>query len=460
MSTKTKKAPSVQASAQTEEKIDFKKILPIIAVVMVDLLGLTIIIPLLPLYAASLQITPLLIGVLNAIYPVTQLIGAPILGRLSDRYGRKPILVVSQLGTLFGFLLLGFANSFWLLLLSRAIDGFSGGNISTAQAMIADTTTEKTRTQGLGLIGAAFGLGFTVGPVLAFASLALSGNNYRVPAFIAAFFSLISVLLSAFWLQETQDPTHRSETHSSNLFHPSALFKALQNPQVGLLLLLAFAQQFAFGGFENVIPLFNVSRLGLNASGNALVFVFVGIIVVAVQGGLIGKWSRRWGERKLIFAGLALLALALALTALTPARPAPWYSRAELQAELHAAQPGSTLSATGNQVALPGDTNKGWIGLVWLLIAMIPASIGGGILQPSINSLITKRVTPKQRGEMLGTSAALVSAANVLAPLVGFALFEAVSISAPLWLWAGVMALLFVWAVQQLKPGREVAAGV
>lgn len=448
------KKVKTSTAVAAEEKLDFKKVLPIFVVVMVDLLGLTIIIPLLPLYAASLQISPLVIGVLNAVYPVAQLIGAPILGRLSDRYGRKPVLIASQLGTLIGFILLGFANTFALLFLSRLIDGFSGGNISTAQAMMADSTTEKTRTQGLGLIGAAFGLGFTVGPVIAFAALALSGNNYRAPAFIAALFSLASVLLSIFWLKETQDPTHRSMDAATSVFNPTALFKALKNPQVGLLLLLAFAQQFAFGGFENVIPLFNVSRLGLNASGNALVFVFVGIIVVAVQGGLIGQWSRRYGERKLIFAGLALLTLALALTALTPAVPAPWYSRTELQAELHATQSG----ATGAQVILPADTNKGWSGLAWLLVAMIPASVGGGILQPSINSLITKRVTPQQRGEMLGTSAAMVSAANVLAPLIGFALFQAVSISSPFWLWAVVMAGLLIWAVQRLKPGREIAS--
>ena len=456
MSAKKVKTPTVVA---VEEKLDFKKILPIFVVVMVDLLGLTIIIPLLPLYAAALQVSPFMIGVLNAVYPVAQLIGAPILGRLSDRYGRKPVLIASQLGTLLGFLVLGFANSFALLFVSRLIDGFSGGNISTAQAMMADSTTEKTRTQGLGLIGAAFGLGFTVGPVIAFASLALSGNNYRAPAFIAALFSLASVLLSIFWLKETQDPTHRSKAVTTSIFNPAALFKALGNPQVGLLLLLAFAQQFAFGGFENVIPLFTVSRLGLNASGNALVFVFVGIIVVAVQGGLIGQWSRRYGERKLIFAGLALLAVALALTALTPSVPAPWYSHSELQAELHATQSGAPTTQTSAQVILPADTNKGWSGLTWLLIAMIPASIGAGILQPSINSLITKRVTPQQRGEMLGTSAALVSAANVLAPLVGFALFQAVSISSPFWLWAVVMAGLFVWAWQRLKPGREVMVG-
>ena len=146
-------------SPVAEDKLDFKKILPIFVVVLIDLLGLTIIIPLLPLYATSFGANPWTIGLLSAAYPVMQVVGAPLLGRLSDRYGRKPIMIASQIGTLIGFLVLGFANTLAVLFLARVIDGLSGANISTAQAMIADSTTEKTRTQGLGLLGAAFGLG-------------------------------------------------------------------------------------------------------------------------------------------------------------------------------------------------------------------------------------------------------------------------------------------------------------
>src|SRR5512144_653460 len=142
---------------QPAEKLDFKRILPIITIVFVDLLGLSIIIPLMPLYAARFSATPLVIGLLQATYPLMQFIGAPILGRLSDRYGRKPVLVISQIGTLIGFLVLGFSNALWMLFLSRIIDGLSGANISTAQAALSDSTSEKTRTQGLGLLGAAFG---------------------------------------------------------------------------------------------------------------------------------------------------------------------------------------------------------------------------------------------------------------------------------------------------------------
>src|ERR1044071_6875918 len=177
---------------RTTDKLDFKRVLPIVAIVLVDLIGLSIIIPILPYFAARFSATPIVIGVLQASYPMMQFIGAPILGRLSDRFGRKPILIVSQIGTLAGFVLLGFANTLWLLFLSRIIDGLSGANISTAQAAIADSTNEKTRTQGLGLVGAAFGVGFILGPIIAYLVLLASKGDYRTVALTAAFFSLIS----------------------------------------------------------------------------------------------------------------------------------------------------------------------------------------------------------------------------------------------------------------------------
>src|SRR5512145_1365713 len=125
-------------TSETADKLDFKRVLPIIVIVLVDLIGLSIIIPILPYFAARFSATPIVIGILQATYPLMQFVGAPILGRLSDRFGRKPILVASQIGTLSGFILLGFANTLWLLFLSRIIDGLSGANISTAQAAISD----------------------------------------------------------------------------------------------------------------------------------------------------------------------------------------------------------------------------------------------------------------------------------------------------------------------------------
>ena len=152
----------------SEEKLGFKRILPIFIIVLIDLLGLTVIIPLMPLYAAKFHADAFTIGLLGVTYPMFQFLGAPLLGRISDRYGRKPILIISQLGAFIGFLVPGFANTLWMLFLARLIDGISGANLSTAQAAISDNTTAKTRTQGLGLLGAAFGIGLTLGPIIAF----------------------------------------------------------------------------------------------------------------------------------------------------------------------------------------------------------------------------------------------------------------------------------------------------
>jgi DHA1 family tetracycline resistance protein-like MFS transporter len=452
------------AATSPEERLDFKKILPIFVIVLIDLLGMTIIIPLMPLYATAFGANALMIGFLGAAYPVMQFIGAPLLGRLSDRFGRKPVLFASQVGTLIGFLVLGFANSLWLLFLSRIIDGLSGANISTAQAAITDSTTEKTRTQGLGLLGAAFGLGFVVGPIIAFVSLSLSGNDYRVPAFVAAAFSLISILLTWFWLDETLPAEKRGRPDGASkrsALSFGAMFSALRHPAVGLLLALMFAQQIAFGGFEQLLSLFTLNRLGLNASGNAVIFVFVGVIVVAVQGGFIGPWSRKLGDRRLIYIGLAALAVGLALTAFTPHQPVPWYSKAGMTAELQASGDFRTHENPTTQslpIALPDDSNKGWLGLGWILLAMVPASIGGGVLQPSINSLITKRVGREDVGGILGISAAFLSGANAIAPLIGGAIFQAFGSTMPFLLGGLLMAALWLASVQWVKPGREESA--
>jgi DHA1 family tetracycline resistance protein-like MFS transporter len=446
------------ASPVQEDKLDIKKVLPIFVIVLIDLLGMTVIIPLMPLYATAFGANALVIGFLGAVYPAMQFIGAPILGRLSDRYGRKPVLLVSQFGTLIGFLVLGFSNALWMLFLSRLIDGLSGGNISTAQAAITDSTTDKNRTQGLGLIGAAFGLGFVIGPVIAFTSLAISGNDYRVPAFVAAVFSAISILLTWSWLEETHPTEKRGLAGRRPGFSMEALFQALRHPAVGVLLALIFAQQIAFGGFEQLLSLFTLSRLGLNAAGNAVIFVFVGVLVVSVQGGFIGPWSRKLGDRRLIYTGLAALALGLALTALTPHLPVPWYSKEEMTAELRASGDFRTHENPTTQnlsIELPDDSQTGWLGLAWILAAMVPVSIGGGILQPSINSLVTKRIGKDEVGGILGISTALLSLANAIAPVIGGAIFYAFGSTMPFLLGGLLMAALWLGAIRWIKPGRE-----
>lgn len=450
------KAP-MDASANAD-KLNFKLVFPIFVIVLIDLLGLTIIIPLLPLYAATFGANPLMIGIIGATFPLLQLIGSPLLGGLSDRFGRKPVLIVSQIGTLIGFLLLGAANALPLLLLSRAIDGLSGANIVAAQASISDITTERNRAQGLGLIGAAFGLGFTIGPALAGIALALTGNDYRVPAYLAAGFSLLSIILTIVWFKETLPPEKRGmRKEGGNLLQN--VRRAFSLPVVALLLILIFMQQLVFGGFEQLLPLFTLSRLGLDGAGNALLFVFVGVILVIVQGKYIGPLSRRFGERKLILAGLGLLAVGLTLASITPEQPVTWYSREAMIAEMDS---GSTAVSEGGivnvTVPLPDDSQTGWLGFGWMLVALIPASIGGGILSPSINSLITKNVARTEIGATLGVSSSLLSLANVITPILGGGLFQFLGSTAPFLIGGIALALLMWMSMRRLPPAASAAA--
>lgn len=431
----------MEAIHPSTEKLDFKRILPIIVIVFVDLLGLSIIIPLLPLFAARFSATPFVIGVLQAAYPLMQFVGAPILGRLSDRFGRKPILIASQIGTLAGFILLGFANTLGLLFLSRIIDGLSGANMSTAQAAISDSTNEKTRTQGLGLIGAAFGMGFILGPVIAFLVLAASGQNYQAVAFTAAFFSLASILLTAFWFRETKT-SDSSLASARRPFSLDTMMDALRRPQIGFLLAIMFFYQVAFGGYEQLFSLFTLTRLGMDARDTTGLFVLAGLFIVIVQGGFVGRWSKQKGDRWLVILGVSTLAIGLIGTALTPRIPVPWYDQAKVLERL--AGEGEVHVAVQNiKVDLPEQSARGWFGIVWLLIASFPAALGGGVLHPAVNSLITKSSDPGEVGGMLGVSSAFYSAANAVAPLFYGSLFQ--WLGAPVPFMAGGLILLVLW---------------
>jgi len=433
---------TMTSSEQSSEKLDFKRILPIIVIVFVDLLGLSIIIPLLPLYAARFNATPFVIGVLQATYPLMQFLGAPILGRLSDRFGRKPILVISQIGTLAGFILLGFANTLTLLFLSRIIDGLSGANISTAQAAIADSTNEKTRTQGLGLIGAAFGLGFVFGPIIAFIVLAATGQNYQAVAWTAAFFSFASILLTSFWFSETR--TADSASALRKKFSFTALSEALRRPKIGFLLVLMFFYQIAFGGYEQLFSLFTLTRLGMDARDTSGLFVLAGLFIIVVQAGFVGRWSKQKGDRWLVIMGVSTLALGLIGTALTPAIPVPWYEQTKVMDTL-AGEGAIRVSIQNIQIQLPDQAARGWFGIIWLVIASFPAALGGGVLHPAVNSMISKLSDKSEVGGMLGVSASMYSAANAIAPLFYGALFQ--WFGAPVPFMAGGLILLVLWFI-------------
>jgi DHA1 family tetracycline resistance protein-like MFS transporter len=433
----------MSTSQPPAEKLNFKRILPIIVIVFVDLLGLSIIIPLLPLYAARFSATPIVIGILQATYPLMQFVGAPILGRLSDRFGRKPVLVLSQIGTFAGFILLGFANTLTLLFISRIIDGLSGANISTAQAAIADSTNERTRTQGLGLVGAAFGLGFVLGPVIAFIVLAATGQNYQAVAWTAAFFSLASIFLTLFWFRETitADSIPASKRRP---FSFGAMLEALRRPQIGFLLITMFFYQVAFGGYEQLFSLFTLTRLGMDARDTSGLFVLAGIFIIVVQGGFIGRWSKQKGDRWLVILGISALAIGLIGTALTPAVPVPWYEEAKVMQSL-AGEGAKQVSFQTIKINLPDQAARGWAGIVWLLLASFPAALGGGVLQPAVNSLITKSSDKSEVGGMLGVSSGMYSAANAIAPLFYGFLFQ--WLGAPVPFFVGGVILLILWLI-------------
>ena len=427
--------------SQPADKLDLKSILPIIVIVFVDLLGLSIIIPLLPLYAARFSATPFTIGLLQATYPMMQFLGAPILGRLSDKYGRRPILVISQLGTLAGFILLGFANTLFLLFVSRIIDGLSGANISTAQAAISDSTNESTRTQGLGLIGAAFGMGFILGPVIAFIVLAATGQNYQAVAFTAAFFSLVSILLTLVWFRETRTADSPSAS-ARRPFSFGAMKYALGRPQIGFLLILMFFYQIAFGGYEQLFSLFTLTQLGMDARDTTGLFVLAGIFIIIVQGGFVGRWSKQKGDRWLVTLGVSALAIGLIGTALTPRIAVPWYDQFKVLERL-AGQGAVRVPLQSIQIQLPEATERGWQGILWLLVVSLPAALGGAVLHPAVNSLITKSSDAGDVGGMLGISAAFYSAANAIAPIFYGLLFQ--WFGAPVPFLAGGLILLSLW---------------
>lgn len=436
---------------QTKPRLDFNRVAPVFFLTLVDVLGLTLVLPLLHLYAAAYGATPLEIGAVLAAFPLSQLIGVPVMGALSDRYGRKPLLLISQVTTCISFIMLGAANSLWLIILSRVIDGLFGANLATAQAALSDITTEETRAQGLGLTGAAFGIGFIFGPILSILTLELT-DNLAIPAFVAAAYSFLSILLTLFMFKETLPPERRGA--ASKRRSVSSALDLLRNPQINMLLVLMFAQQVIFFGFESLLGLFTLSRLGLLGQGNAAIFIVVGATLVIVQMRYIGRWTRKYGERRLVYLSLACLSAGLILMALTPEQPHPFYVREIVANRLvQQADVSSTEAVIGEiGVDLPENGNNGIGGLVWMFVVIIPISIGAGLIRPSLNSLMTKRVGRDGYGGVLGLSSAFVSAANAVAPIIGGLIFQQYGSTAPFLIGGALMGVLLLLSLVAIKP--------
>lgn len=393
----------------------------IFAIVFVDLLGFSLILPLVPFYAKDFGASDTVVGLLVASYAAAQLIGAPILGRLSDRVGRRPVLLISILGTAIGFVILGMANQLWLLFFSRILDGVTGGNISVAQAYITDITDEKDRARGLGLIGAAFGLGFIVGPALggilstigATLDVGTLNWSYALPAFLAALIALFNLVAVFIFLPESLTDERRADiaNNPNTTFSLRNMRQAFQRPLVGPLLTTRFFTSLGFTIFTTVFPLYALKRLALQANQTAFVLAYVGILVALVQGVAIGRLSMRFQERQLILASSALMTLALLAWALTPS-------------------------------------------LLVLLIVLIPLAFSGGVLSTVVNSALTKVVSVEEIGGILGLSAALESATRVISPTLGGVLLDILGAWAPGIVAALITAWLTIFVWRRVYPQK------
>src|SRR6185369_2058597 len=291
-------------------------LLLIFLTVFIDMVGFGIVIPVLPLYAEHFHATPVEIGWLTGIYSGMQILFVPILGKLSDRFGRRPILIVSLLGTAIGFLIMGWATSLALLFVARIIDGASGGNISTAQAYIADISTPENRSRSMGIIGAAFGLGFTFGPMI---GGILSRISYGAPFYFAAALAAVNVVLLYFILPESLSAEYRSKPHERTRL--VEIFQHGHGRLFGTIVATYFFTITGFAIMTTLFALFTEKHFGFDAHQTGYVFGFIGIISVILQGGLIGRLIKTFGETALARFGLLLLAIGLAVLSLVPTIP-------------------------------------------------------------------------------------------------------------------------------------------
>lgn len=359
-------------------------LLPIFLIVSVDVLGLTIILPLLPFYAEKYGASPAVVGLLVSSYAVCQLISGPMLGRWSDHMGRRPLLLVSQLGTFIGFLILAYANALWLIFLSRVIDGLTAGNLSLAQAYISDVTKPEDRAKSFALIGIAFGMGFLIGPAI---SGFLVQYSYQYPIFAAAALSATSILATYFLLPSgaptAGDPlTPRKFT----VLDWGNYLRYFRQPGLAPLLWQFLAFALTFSMFMSGFPLFAERRFNwhnqpFGPKEVGYVYAYLGLLGVILQGGLIGRLVKIFGEPNLVRAGFFCGMAGLAALGFT-------------------------------------------YGVLPLLLVAAVASSGMGAIRPALTSLITQKAARSEQGVVLGLTQSLNSIAAIVAPAVGGLLID------------------------------------
>ncbi len=371
-------------------------------VVFIDLLGYGTIIPLLPFYVERVGGGAVFVGLLGSLYALMQLLSGPILGALGDHYGRRPILLGSIIGTAVAYLILATANAPAFLVAAILLDGITGGNLSTAYAYIADVTVPETRARGMGLVGAAFGLGLMLGPAM---GGLLSAYGLSVPAFAACAFASANVLLVWFGLKESLPRDKRSKIlRWRSLNWISQLVALARLNTVRILLVAMFLLNLAFAGLQTNFPLYSQARFGWTTTQNGIFFAFVGVCAVVIQGFLLGKIQPRFGDKRLALSGLAMMMGALFLVAFAPA---------------------------------------GW--MMYPLVAL--GALGSGTSIPTLTGLISQRVAADEQGRLMGGTQVVLSLAAIVGPTCAGLAFERVGVSAPYVLGAmfAALALLCAW---------------
>jgi len=392
-----------------------KRFIIIFLTVFIDLVGFGIIIPLNPFLAKSFGATPFMVGLLMSVYSLMQFIFSPVWGQLSDRFGRRPIILMSLLGAGFAHLSFAFAQSLTGLMLARALAGLFGGNISTAMAYIADITEEKNRSKGMALVGAAFGLGFILGPVIGGVSAEFGrslgdqpplGSSF--PALIASAICLFNFFFALRFLTESR-PAGAQAAHKNLRFQRMA--KALTTPILGALMFLVFLSTFAMSHMEASLFLLVQDRLGWSMAQASYGFGYIGVIMVFTQGFLIRKLLPRMGESRLLLIGLVLAILGFALV------------------------------AVGHSVAL-------------LAVAVTAIGLGTGLTNPSLTGSVSLVSGSDVQGNNIGVAQSLSSLARILGPATGGFVYQHIGTWAPFFAASvlSALSLAVAWSVRSRLP--------
>lgn len=405
------------SSAVTNEKFLTAPLITIYITVFIDLIGFGMVIPILPFYAHTepFLATPFQIGLLFSVYSWMQFFFSPLLGRLSDIYGRRPILFFSLLGSAVGYFVIGAAGTLAMVFVGRVIGGVTGANIATAQAYIADVTSKENRAKGMGLFGAMFGLGFILGPAIAGI---LSKYGVHVPVYSAAALSLLNAIALYFVLPESITPGKTSAVNTRmNRF--AELIGTIREKEFGLLNLLYFLLVTSFSIMTYAFVLYTAFRYGYDAEQNGYLFAFVGFFAILGQGLLFGKLVKRYGEMPLTVIGCFLMAASL-----------------------------FSIPFIGPDAG----------GLATLLASCAVLAIGNALASPALTSLVSKISPDDKQGSSLGIMQSGASLARAIGPVIGGILLnnavdavDMVTVTRTFWTASSIMLVAMFTAIYVMK---------